>query len=219
MKIAAAIFISFAANRINMTVSHACLMIVVAAAGGWALASLLIYLLFKPATPLHFLGLRIWGVLPYLQQRFAKELAESLAERYLQPEQISAHLNDQTLLKQLTPEIENHIDVFMEQKLPETFPLLSKLMGEKTLAKFKGAFLQEVEVIFPAMIGSYSGKVVTGLQPAIRIEQALKEASLSLLQTQFERRAAAHLRSFKLLAAIAAGLIALVQWVLLEILL
>ena len=194
-------------------------MIVVAAAGGWALASLLIYLLFKPATPLQFLGLRIWGVLPYLQQRFAKELAESLAERYLQPEQISAHLNDESLLKELTPEIENHIDVFMERKLPEIFPLLAKMMGEKTLAKFKGAFLEEVEVIFPAMIASYSGKVVTSLQPAMRIEQALKDVSLSLLQVQFNRQAGSQLRSFKVLVAIAAGGIALVQWLLLKFLL
>ncbi len=199
-----------------MPASHACLMILVAAVAGWAFASCLIFLLFKPHLPLKVFGLTIWGLLPSMQHRFAKELATSLTERYLQPALIASYLNNDVLLQQLTPEIEKHIDVFLEQKLPETFPLLAKLMGEKTLAKFKTAFLAEVEVIFPALVTSYSGKIIESLQPAALIENEIRAFSIPLLQDIFKKKAAKELLFFKITAAIAGAIVGVIQWFLMS---
>jgi len=197
-----------------MPASHACLMILVAAAGGWAIASTLVFFLFRPYVPRKIFGLSIWGLLPSIQSGFAKELATSLASHYLKPEIIASHLNNDMLQQQLTPEIEKHVDVFLEQKLPETFPLLAKLMGEKTLAKFKAAFLAEVEVIFPALVTSYSGKILDGLQPALLIETEIKAFSIPLLREIFTKRAAKQLLLFKIIAAIAGATFGIIQWLL-----
>ncbi len=199
-----------------MPASHACLMILVAAAGGWAFASILIFFLFRPHLPRKFLGITLWGVLPAMQNRFAKEVANSFATRYLQPAGIASHLNNEALLQKIRPEIEKHVDVFLEQKLPETFPLLAKLMGEKTLAKFKAAFLAEVEAIFPALVTSYAGKILEELQPALLIETELKAVSVPLLQDIFRKRATKQLLLFKILAAIAGAMIAVMQWLVLS---
>lgn len=201
----------------NMTVFQAFLMILTAAAGCWVLASLLIFFLFRPQQPIKILGITIWGVLPAMQNRFAKELAESLKTQYLQPESISSYLDNEELLKQLTPKIEKYVDVFLEQKLPETFPLLAKLMGEKTLAKFKVAFLTEVEVIFPALIKNYSSKVLADLQPSLRIEQDIRSISTPLLEKVFRKKASSQLTAFKLIAAFAGAVMGLVQWLLISL--
>lgn len=199
-----------------MPYSHACLLILVATAAGWAFASLIIFFLFRPHLPNKIFGFTIWGVMPAMQNRFAKELATILTERYLQPGHIASHVSNNVLLQQLNPQIEKHVDVFLEQKLPETFPLLAKLMGEKTLAKFKTAFLTEVELIFPALVASYSGKIIEGLQPAVLIENEIKAFSIPLLQDLFKKRAAKQLLLFKLIAAIAGATVGAIQWFLMS---
>ena len=124
-----------------MPASHACLIIVVAAAAGWAFATILLFFLFRPQLPRKVFGFTIWGILPSMQDRFARAIANSIAARYLQPAVIEPYLQNQELLERLKPEIEKHVDVFLAEKLPEIFPLLAKMMGEKTLSKFKAAFL------------------------------------------------------------------------------
>ena len=199
-----------------MLLSHAFLLILIAAASGWVFASTLVLFLFRPYLPLSIFGFKLWGILPSLQHRFAKELAQSLTSRYLQPSIIAPILNNDEILKQLTPQIEKHVDVFLEQKLPETFPLLAKLMGEKTLSKFKTAFLTEVEVIFPALITSYSGKLLENLHPAILLEQEIKAFSIPLLQKIFTRRAQKQLLYFKITAAFAGAVLGVIQWVIIS---
>ncbi len=197
-----------------MPASYAYLIIFVSAFAGWAFASSVIFFLFKPQLPVKILGFTIWGVLPALQNRFAKELASSISARYLQPALIASHLNNPALLQQLTPEIELHVDNFLEQKLPETFPLLAKLMGEKTLAKFKTAFLAEVEVIFPALVTSYSAKILEELHPNLWIENEIKGVSTLLLKDLIKEKMGKQLLFFKIIATVAGASVGAIQWLL-----
>jgi len=58
-------------------------------------------------------------------------------------------------LEKLKPEIEKHLDDFLNHKLREVFPILSKFIGVKTINQLKDAFLTELETIFPVMINRY----------------------------------------------------------------
>ncbi len=46
-------------------------------------------------------------------------------------------------LEKLKPEIEKHVDAFLNQKLREVFPILSKFIGVKTTNQLKDSFLLE----------------------------------------------------------------------------
>jgi len=58
-------------------------------------------------------------------------------------------------LEKIKPEIEKHVDDFLNHKLREMFLILSKFIGIKTTKELKAAFLIELETIFPVMINRY----------------------------------------------------------------
>lgn len=194
-----------------MSAYHSCLMILIATAGGWLMAVLFLNFLFKPYSPSNFFGFSISGIIPVLQPRLAKDIAAAIVKNYLSNREIENKISNPALMVQLKPEIENHVDRFLQEKLPEAFPLLSKFMGEKTLLKFKEAFLAEVELIFPAMLKSYSQKLMKEWKPQQQIEDKLNALSIPVLKEMIDKHASRQLRLFKLSGALAGAILGIIQ--------
>ncbi|HSN60074.1 MAG TPA: hypothetical protein VLR49_04005, partial [Ferruginibacter sp.] len=176
-----------------MSAYHSYLMILIATAGGWLMAVLFLNFLFKPYSPIKFLGFSISGIIPALQPGLAKDIAAAIVKNYLSNKGIAEKLSNPVYMHQLRPEIEDHVDRFLQEKLPEAFPLLSKFMGEKTLLKFKEAFLSEVELIFPAMLKSYSEKWMNEWKPQQQIEEKLNALSIPMLKEMIDKHASRQL--------------------------
>ncbi len=80
-------------------------------------------------------------------------------------------VTDPENFNKLKPEIEQHIDSFLRVRLKDTFPMLSALIGNKTINQLKGAFLLELETLFPELMQRFIGN----LEKDIDIEKQVTE--------------------------------------------
>lgn len=198
-----------------MSVPQSCLILLISAVGGWLMASAFLFIVFKPYAPKKIFGLSFKGIIPHLLPKLAKNLAAAIVQNYLSVMKIEEKVNDPAFMNQLKPEIENHVDHFLENKLPETFPLLAKFMGEKTLLKFKEAFLTEVETIFPLLVKSYGNKVLNIEKTEQLIEEKINSIPVSAIKEFFYREAYKQILIFKIIGLLFGLFIGTLQIILL----
>jgi len=138
---------------------------------GWVTTWVAIKLLFHPRKPWRFAGLTIQGIFPKNQMLIAQKLGQVVSRELLSFSEIEAKVTDPENLKKLRPEIEKHIDLFLREKIKDTFPLLSVFIGEKTITQLKAAFLMELESLFPVLMKSY----MTKLERELDLEKIVTE--------------------------------------------
>ncbi|MBC7934609.1 MAG: hypothetical protein H7Y86_04515 [Rhizobacter sp.] len=194
-----------------MPVILSSLIIIVAAIGGWLLSVLFIRVLFRPHSPKKFIGFRLHGIVPALLPGLAAYASRMVQDEFLSEEKIAAKLDDPALMQQLKPDIEAHIDEFLATKLKEAFPLLSNFMGEKTLLKFKAAFLTEVETILPDLLKRYSGRLLNQWQPHQLLAEKIRGIDIKALEQLVQQQAAKQVRCCYLAGALLGGLVGAIQ--------
>lgn len=145
--------------------------VLVSAFTGWITTWVAIKLLFHPRKPRRFAGLSIQGIFPKNQMLIAKKLGQVVSKELLSFSEIETKVTDPENLKKLRPEIEKHIDIFLREKIKDTFPLLSVFIGEKTINQLKAAFLMELESLFPVLMKSY----MTKLEQDLDLEKIVTE--------------------------------------------
>ena len=145
--------------------------ILLAAFTGWITTWIAIKMLFHPRRPIKFLGLTIQGIFPKNQRLIAEKLGQVVSKELLSFDEIEAKVTNPDNLQKLRPDIEEHIDNFLRNKLKDVFPMLSMLMGEKTIIQLKEAFLTELESLFPVLMKSYMNK----LQHDLDLEKIVTE--------------------------------------------
>lgn len=177
------------------------LLIVLSTAGGWFVAAILITTLFYPLQEKKFAGVRLQGIIPAHQQQLADAVASSITRSFLNEENIFKSLSSPEIMQKLQPEIEAHVDIFLQEKIKEAFPLLYKFMGDKTLAKFKAAFMTEVDILFPVLIRNYAGIALQEMQPEKMVAENIKALPVDKLARAFNDKAAGQLIKVKLLGA------------------
>jgi uncharacterized membrane protein YheB (UPF0754 family) len=193
------------------------LLLVISTAGGYSFVVLFTRLLFRPLKPIKMPGFVIQGIIPAMLPGFASYLAAAIREKILSEDIVGKALDDPELLQQLRPEMEGHIDIFLRDKLPGAFPLLAGMMGEKTKATLKDAFLQEVETIFPSVMKSFAGKLLGKWQPLELIEKQLAGVNLVALEKKLQRSAGRSILYLKLAGAFAGLLLGLLQLLIISI--
>lgn len=122
---------------------------------GWLVAWVAVKLLFHPRKPLPLPGFKLQGIIPKNQQAIAEQLGKMISKEFLSFSELKEKVIDRDNLEKLKPEIENHIDTFLREKLKDTFPMLSMFIGDKTINQLKAAFLLELESLFPILMNSY----------------------------------------------------------------
>ncbi|MBC7889825.1 MAG: DUF445 family protein [Ferruginibacter sp.] len=133
--------------------------ILLSAFTGWVTTWIAIKMLFHPRKPIRFLGLTIQGIFPKNHRLIAEKLGQVVSRELLSFDEIEEKVTNPENLKKLRPDIEGHIDNFLRNKLKDVFPMLSMMMGEKTIVQLKDAFLEELESLFPILMKSYMNKL------------------------------------------------------------
>ena len=154
-----------------MTLTQSIITILLTAFTGWVTTWLAIKMLFHPRYPIKFFGMTIQGVFPKNQQMIAEKLGQVVSKELLSFEEIEAKITNPDNLQKLRPDIEAHIDHFLRNKLKEVFPMLSMMLGEKTILQLKSAFLEELELLFPILMKSYMNR----LQHDLDLEKIITE--------------------------------------------
>ena len=103
---------------------------------GWIISWLTIRLLFSPS----------------LRSGLGTKAGQVFQQEFESSKMIDEKITDPSLFEKMKPEIEKHVDFFLNEKLATVFPLLFKFMGEKTLKQFKDAFMIEIDLLFPVII-------------------------------------------------------------------
>ena len=128
----------------------------IAAFTGWFTTWIAFYMLFHPRKAINVLGLKIQGIFPKRQHVFAAKLGAVVANELLHFNEIADKIKDPAQLANVMPDIEKHIDVFLNVRLKEKLPVISMFVGSGTLDKIKEGLLEEINLMLPEVIGKYA---------------------------------------------------------------
>lgn len=138
---------------------------------GWVTTWIAVKMLFHPRKPIKLPGYRLQGIFPKNQRLIAEKLGQVVGKELLSFDEIEQKVTNPENLQKLKPEIEAHIDGFLNTRLKEVFPMLSMFIGEKTTTQLKEAFLLELENLFPILMKTYMNK----LQHDLDLEKIVTE--------------------------------------------
>jgi uncharacterized membrane protein YheB (UPF0754 family) len=162
--------------------THYIVPVLLSAFTGWITTWIAIKMLFHPRRPINILGFKLQGIFPKNQQLIAEKLGQVVSKEFLSFAEIEAKVTNPENLQQLKPEIEQHIDKFLKEKLSTVFPMLSMFIGEKTINQLKEAFLTELENLFPVLMKSY----MTKLEKDLDLEKIVTEKVASFSSEKLE---------------------------------
>jgi uncharacterized membrane protein YheB (UPF0754 family) len=129
---------------------------------GYGIIWFAIKMLFHPRKAVNLFGYKYQGIFPKNQNKIA-EMMGQLSTELLPFADIEQRITSSENLEKLKPEIETHIDLFLNKKLKSVFPILSKFIGEKTTNQLKEAFMIEMESMFPLMMNRYMQQLKTDI--------------------------------------------------------
>jgi uncharacterized membrane protein YheB (UPF0754 family) len=160
---------------------------------GWFTNWIAIKMLFHPKEPKRFLGITFQGIFPKRQQQFAVKLGALVANELLHFDEIAEKIKDTSHLKDLAPFIEKHIDDFLQVKLKEKLPVISMFMGEGMLQKIKDGLLEEIDLLLPELIATFTNKLSTQIDVEKIVTEKvsqfssdkLEEILVSIMQKEF----------------------------------
>ena len=138
---------------------------------GWVTTWIAVKMLFHPRRPIKLPGYTLQGIFPKNQRLIAEKLGQVVGKELLSFDEIEQKVTNPENLQKLKPEIEAHIDGFLNNRLKEVFPMLSMFIGEKTISQLKEAFLLELENLFPILMKTYMNK----LQQDLDLEKIVTE--------------------------------------------
>ncbi len=146
---------------------------------GWVTAWIAVKLLFHPRKPISLPGFKLQGIIPKNQMAIAQQLGQMVSKEFLSFSALKEKITEPENLMRLRPEIENHIDLFLREKLKDTFPMLSMLIGDKTINQLKAAFLLELESLFPVLMNSYMTRLEKDIDPEKLVTEKISSFSLT----------------------------------------
>ena len=103
-------------------------------------------ILFYPKKSIHILGIH-WEA-PILQW------VKTIEWQQLIP---ADHLPKQ--LDQLIPVIDTKLDDFFRNRLTQKLPMIAMFIGDKTIQQLKEVFVEELRVMYPELITSFSSNI------------------------------------------------------------
>lgn len=170
-----------------------------------------IKMLFHPREPFRFLGMTIQGIFPKRQQQFGEKLGKLVSDEFLSFKDIEQKITSPSNLEKILPVVEQHIDSFLHNKLPKSFPMLSMFIGEKTINTLKTAFLEELTDLFPILMHQYVNTMQKELDLEHIVEKKVREFSSDKLETILYQIMAKEFRFVEVLGGVVGFVIGVIQ--------
>jgi hypothetical protein len=149
---------------------HAIVIILLSGCLAWFISWFYIKLLFFPTTTLT-LGKHQWESVFY---KMVKKLPiDSLLEQ-----------NKTNSFATLLPFIDQNLDSFFKERLVQKMPVISMFIGEKTITQLKEVFLEELQTLFPELIGQLSQQLKQDFLASLSSKWAPIFESIALKATQ-----------------------------------
>ena len=171
----------------------------------WLTFRLALGSLFYPVKPKRILGFRVQGLIPAKQSQLAQSIGR-IAGKEFSFEGISAKISNPENLSNIYPMVEEHIDTFLREKLVASMPMIAMFIGDKTIAQFKGIFMDEIKILLPNILQNYVGNLQTQFDPEKIIVEKLGSFPLDRLEMMVKTSVGKKLRKIELLS-LAAGFV------------
>lgn len=178
---------------------------------GWITNLIAIKMLFHPRLPVRVLGFTIQGIFPKRQQQFAQKLGKLVSEELLSFDEIAATISNSDNLQKLQPLVEQHVDRFLREKLGAEMPMLSMFIGDKTVQKLKGVFMEELNSLFPELMKQYAGQLKEKLDLEKIVTAKVAAFSTDKLESILFQIMSREFRFVELIGAVLGFLIGLLQ--------
>lgn len=178
---------------------------------GWVTNWVAIKMLFHPREPKRILGITFQGIFPKRQKQFAEKLGKLVSDEFLSFSDIEEKISSPDNLKKIMPMIENHVDDFLRTRLSTEMPMISMFIGDKTIGKLKGAFMLEIESLFPAVMKQYASNLKTELDLEHIVIQKVSGFSSDKLEEILYQIMAKEFRFVEIIGAVIGLIIGLVQ--------
>ena len=149
---------------------------VISALASWLMIRLFIRHFFRPAGIVKFLGSSVQGIIPKNKKQIAAVVAAAVNKELLNADAIHKILARPETLQKAMPEIDVHIDHFINVKLKESLPVISMFIGESVTKQLKDLFMKELEELFPSVMSQF----IDGLEQSNEIEHEIETKILSI---------------------------------------
>jgi len=187
------------------------LLILISGFIGWITNWIAIKMLFHPRKPIKILGLTLQGIFPKNQSQFAQKLGKLVSGEFLSFNDIEQKISEPGNIQKMMPVIDQHVDRFIRERLSEQLPMISMFLGDKTLARLKATFLQEIERMLPEVMRSYAGELRTELDLEGIITEKVSHFSSDRLEELLYQIMAKEFRFVEWVGAVIGLLIGIVQ--------
>ena len=177
---------------------------------GYGIVWFAIKMLFHPRKAVNIFGYTYQGIFPKNKSKIAEMLGH-LSTELLPFADIEEKITSKENLEKLKPEIETHIDLFLNKKLKSVFPILSKFIGEKTTNQLKDAFMIEMETMFPVMMNRYMQQLKTDIDLEKIVVEKVSGFSNEKLEDILKKITKKEFQFLKVAAAVFGCLIGTIQ--------
>jgi uncharacterized membrane protein YheB (UPF0754 family) len=177
----------------------------------WITIRLALKLLFHPRQPKRILGFTLQGIFPKRQRQIAENLGKIVGQELLSFGEIEAAITNPEHIAKILPLAEQQIDHFLKVKLPETMPVISMFIGDKTISQLKTVFMQELEQLFPVIMKTYSGNLRHDLDLERIVTEKIANFSSDRLETMLNQILTKEFRFVEIIGGILGFIIGLLQ--------
>jgi uncharacterized membrane protein YheB (UPF0754 family) len=178
---------------------------------GWFTNWIAIKMLFHPKEPKKILGITFHGIFPKRQQQFAEKLGKLVSEELLSFKEIEEKIINPDNLSKIMPLVEGKIDLFLHEKLKTVFPMISMFIGQNTINQLKLVFMQELETMFPEIIGSYMKQLESDLDLEKMVTKKVAGFSSDKMETILNQIMSKEFRFVEIIGGVLGLLIGILQ--------
>jgi uncharacterized membrane protein YheB (UPF0754 family) len=176
----------------------------------WLAVSIPVYFIFNPKKPVNLLGIRIQGLLYSQWDVLGAEISRFISDQ-LKTNDLSTKLLNPSVLAELQPTIETHIDQFLRVKLLEKMPFLATFLGESTLAKLKIGMMEEIDLLLPEVIDQYINKSSSSFDVSRFITDNINKISIAQAEQSIKAAMSNKIQIAKMVGVFIGLIIGLIQ--------
>jgi uncharacterized membrane protein YheB (UPF0754 family) len=178
---------------------------------GWFTNWIAIKMLFHPKEPKKILGITFHGIFPKRQQQFAEKLGKLVSEELLSFKEIEEKIINPDNLSKMMPLVEGKIDLFLREKLSIVLPMISMFIGQNTISNLKIVFMQELESMFPEIIGSYINNIESQLDLEKMVTEKVAGFSSDKMETILNQIMSKEFRFVEIIGGVLGLIIGILQ--------
>ncbi len=156
---------------------------VVGALLGWFTNFIAVKMLFHPKEPKKFLGITFQGIFPKRQEQIALKIGKVVSDELLSIDDIKQRVVTKQSMDKIYETVEVKMDHFLEDKMPQRFPLVSMFATKKLKLEIRDEMLNEVRLQLPDMMDQY----IQHFEDNIDIEEMITEKFSELSTDRLEQ--------------------------------